>query len=363
MALRLSSAEISRLEFAATVLLSPFAYETCEEWRRQACRAVQACVGADASCFALPIPDEPMVAASPDIVRAMQTILPPPEWLVDGLINRRRQAHLRVANWDEIFDVAVVRRTEFYNDVVRPQGLLAPIHMMAETGKGELPAVLAVLHSDEIIASRHAEARKAMLRLLYPAFRAGLNTFLEYSSRRAALRSVADGAAFGVVFFGADGRARSENEFFEQLMSADHDRNLVRAQIARIVRDLLNTANPAGRSIAPRRTNTEFRTRAARYRISATMLDHQWSHDSESVIALVEKVDNTVIAARVLAERFSLTNREIEVAQLLRTGRSTKQIASELGISVNTTRRHIERLLAKLDVHTRTAAAAKLSGS
>jgi DNA-binding NarL/FixJ family response regulator len=57
-----------------------------------------------------------------------------------------------------------------------------------------------------------------------------------------------------------------------------------------------------------------------------------------------------------------LTRREIEVAQLLRAGQSTSQIASELGISINTARRHVERILLKLDVHNRTAAAAKLSG-
>jgi DNA-binding CsgD family transcriptional regulator len=37
-------------------------------------------------------------------------------------------------------------------------------------------------------------------------------------------------------------------------------------------------------------------------------------------------------------------------------------MGSKLGISVNTARRHIERILLKLDVHNRTAAAAKLLG-
>jgi DNA-binding NarL/FixJ family response regulator len=73
-------------------------------------------------------------------------------------------------------------------------------------------------------------------------------------------------------------------------------------------------------------------------------------------------VESPVIQARVLAENFSLTRREIEVAQLLRTGVPTSQIASELGISINTARRHVERILLKLNVHNRTAAAAKLSG-
>jgi DNA-binding CsgD family transcriptional regulator len=79
-------------------------------------------------------------------------------------------------------------------------------------------------------------------------------------------------------------------------------------------------------------------------------------------IALVEKVEGRSVDASELAARFSLTHREIETAQLLRSGLSSRQIAADLGISVNTVRRHIESVLLKLDVHTRTAAAAKLSG-
>lgn len=362
MALRLSSAEVSRLELAATVLLSPFAYETSDEWRRQACRAVEVCVGGEASAFALPIPGESMIAASPDVASALHAIVPPPEWLVRGLTDPVHQAELQVANWDELFDVALVRRTPFYNDVVRPHRLLAPLHMMTDTGISALPSVLAVYYSDEIGASRYAESRKVILRLLYPAFRAGIATVVEHRSRWAALRSFAEGVGLGIVFFSADGRIQRENDFFEQLMSADPDRSLVRAEIARRVRGLLITARPARLSVAPFPVTVEFRTRAARYRISATLLEHRWSHDSESAIALVEKLDRVIDASRILAERFSLTNREIEVAQLLRAGRSTKQIALDLGISVNTARRHIERLLVKLDVHTRTGAVAKLSG-
>jgi DNA-binding CsgD family transcriptional regulator len=80
------------------------------------------------------------------------------------------------------------------------------------------------------------------------------------------------------------------------------------------------------------------------------------------VIALVDKLEGKSVGARELATRFSLTRREIEAAVLLRSGLSSRQIGAELGISVNTARRHVESVLLKLDVHTRTAAAARLSG-
>jgi DNA-binding NarL/FixJ family response regulator len=48
-----------------------------------------------------------------------------------------------------------------------------------------------------------------------------------------------------------------------------------------------------------------------------------------------------------------LTPREREILQLLAKGYSTRKIAEQLTISVNTTRNHIQHLLQKLNVHSR----------
>ena len=52
----------------------------------------------------------------------------------------------------------------------------------------------------------------------------------------------------------------------------------------------------------------------------------------------------------------ALTTREIEVLELVATGMSNKQIAADLGISAHTVKFHVNAILAKLDVHTRTQA-------
>jgi DNA-binding NarL/FixJ family response regulator len=56
---------------------------------------------------------------------------------------------------------------------------------------------------------------------------------------------------------------------------------------------------------------------------------------------------------------FSLTAREREVLSLLTAGVSNKDIAGKLGLSARTVDRHVSNLLSKLDVESRTAAAAK----
>jgi DNA-binding NarL/FixJ family response regulator len=55
-----------------------------------------------------------------------------------------------------------------------------------------------------------------------------------------------------------------------------------------------------------------------------------------------------------------LTPREHEVVMLVAEGLTNKQIAERLWISPGTVRRHLQNAFAKLGVHTRTAAVARL---
>ncbi len=53
-----------------------------------------------------------------------------------------------------------------------------------------------------------------------------------------------------------------------------------------------------------------------------------------------------------------LTAREVEVLRLVAAGRSNPEIATELVLSEKTVARHLSNIFAKLDVRSRTAAAA-----
>jgi DNA-binding CsgD family transcriptional regulator len=55
-----------------------------------------------------------------------------------------------------------------------------------------------------------------------------------------------------------------------------------------------------------------------------------------------------------------LTRRECEVVCLVAEGKTNAEIARQLWISPGTVRRHLENVFAKLGVHTRTAAVARL---
>ena len=59
-----------------------------------------------------------------------------------------------------------------------------------------------------------------------------------------------------------------------------------------------------------------------------------------------------------LNPRDRLTVRETQVLRLLAEGRNTTEIAAEIGVSINTTRTHVQNILTKLGVHSRLEAAA-----
>ena len=363
MALRLSDTEIAAIERAYSVLLAPFAYENGEVWRSAAARAVQECVGGEGSSFNMFVSGEATTASSsPAIAEALKALSPPPEWLVQALAVRRRELGLVVADWGDLFDLRQLRRTDFYNDVVRPNGISAPMSIFAETTSGLMPAALAVYSSDERLAGRHARRRKQVMRLLAPACCIGLRTYLSFRENLAALNTLAEDATVGILMFDGKGHLTGENASFRRLMDAEPERDRVRADSAHIVRTVLaGPCSTAQHSL--RRTRTELQTSTARYQLVVTLFANEVISTAARAIVLVEKIQPAMIDAHRLDQQYSLTQREIEVAQLLRKGLSTKQISELLGITLNTTRRHLEHIYLKLEVHSRASAAAKLAGN
>jgi DNA-binding NarL/FixJ family response regulator len=61
-------------------------------------------------------------------------------------------------------------------------------------------------------------------------------------------------------------------------------------------------------------------------------------------------------------ELSALTDREREVLELLARGLTNKEIAGKLVITTNTVKRHLKAIFEKLDVHTRSAATARVAG-
>jgi DNA-binding NarL/FixJ family response regulator len=96
-------------------------------------------------------------------------------------------------------------------------------------------------------------------------------------------------------------------------------------------------------------------------------------YKEHAISAYVEKQTfNRATFKRILAETKTdaeavdelsvLTEREREVLDLLAQGLTNKEIAEQLFITTNTVKRHLKAVFEKLDVHTRSAATAKVAG-
>jgi DNA-binding NarL/FixJ family response regulator len=77
----------------------------------------------------------------------------------------------------------------------------------------------------------------------------------------------------------------------------------------------------------------------------------------------LQTIEQARAAAHVPDELDALTPREREVLALLAQGMTNKEIADQLVITTNTVKRHLKSIFVKLDVHTRSAAAAVAVGA
>lgn len=360
MALRLSDRDLSALTAAMTVMLTPFCYPDGEQWRSAVCSALTNPMHSNGASFALAVPNEPFIAGPPDLVSALQALLPPPDWMLKGF-ERRRQLGLNVAGFSDIHDVEFVKRTPFYNDVVIPTRLFAPLIVAADFPGLPLPAVLGFTFDDEVVAAKELPRNKEMLKLLVPAFLGSVATHIQLGRQRATLASVLDSMSVGVTIVDVDGKVVDENQAMKTLMASDPERNRVRAAVRQVS---LGVANIVARRKSPswekQSEVAEVSTASARYRIKATFAWGGLLHNRDAVLALTEGRPLHTLDSDQLESRFGLTGREIETAQLMARGHSNREIAAALSISVNTARRHSEHVLLKLDVHSRAAVAARL---
>ena len=84
-------------------------------------------------------------------------------------------------------------------------------------------------------------------------------------------------------------------------------------------------------------------------------------HDGEHVIGVFGQVSEIVEEPHAHPD-LELTPRQAEVLRLLERGRSTRQIAEELHLSVETVRNHIRRVLRATGTHSRLEAVAIANG-
>ncbi|HEU4586967.1 MAG TPA: helix-turn-helix transcriptional regulator [Gemmatimonadaceae bacterium] len=370
MSLALSSSDVTRLEAALATLLSPLAHETADDWGAAVLRDVRALLAADQGYFHLP----PGTLACEGAM-AGEAIAPYFAYYQERdtvLAPQLRQHNLEIYHRDLLYTADERRNDELLNDWCAPYRLFDPTGMSFIVDGASLPALVHVYHERETIEG-FGERGIMLLSLLLPAFKSGAQTWLRLGAQREALSRLLDALAEGVAVFDLAGRLVYQNPALTKLQAAEPERARLWASIVGAMHALvplaLNRRSKVDPSAVPLPSTElsgvssgECRTAGARYRVRASVAPAGLLVPPPALLVLVERVAPAPLTPEQLRARYGLTSREIEVAALLGAGETDGAIAAALAISHHTARRHTERVLQKIGVHSRAAVAARLGG-
>jgi len=163
----------------------------------------------------------------------------------------------------------------------------------------------------------------------------------------------------GVMVIDVAGSVVYANPALKQIVDADPEATKLRTECLALAQHLFSMARQARE--LPGSTDRRLRTTAAGYWIRGALVEPRFFDSQPISLVVLVRTTPEKIPLEALQSRYGLTPREALVALQLAEGRTNDEIAQRLGISLNTVRRHVERVLPKLDVHSRAAVAAKLT--
>ncbi len=364
MSVSLTTADLSRLEEASRVLLSPLAAPDFDAWRAEAARCVRRLLGADHAVFGITGEARPYVLDGldagtwqryADYITHTQMTWGTRDAVVDCWL-RAHHAAGGGAFSEHTIEAALrphglaLRTSELMNGVAWPNGMHSLCGVTATVGAAQ--AGLQVTYSRPGAADEAANL--ALLRVLLPAFRTGLDAWNRFGAQRTTL-DVMDEA---LVVFSRAGAEVHRNPALERLLGRDPHRAAVEARLAALGRDV-RRGGPA-LTLPPA---VQVETARGAYTLRASLLPAGSFGPDAAVLVSVQVATAQVLpTADDVRARLGLTRREAEVALLLAEGLTNGQMAERLFVSPHTARHHVENVMAKLGVAARAGVASRLMG-
>lgn len=365
-----TASDLARCEAASRALLSPLAAPSVNAWRRDVNRAIRELFHGDAVLFMMPGTDRLVYSDDAQDVAvdfsSYISITPEGQMAVADPV-LQPWAALRRRDGVEVFDrrtnAEMVLRTGHHplespliHEVLLDNRLTDYEGLFTSVGSGE--TILWVLH-ERPGGSPFGEHSVDVFRALLPSFKTGLDMLNRLHLHRAALDVVDE----PLIVFDVNGRELFRNGPLKRLLAAASDPDALVGAVRQAADDARHRLLPSRRVPAGLFTPATrmVHTPTAQYQVRATVVEAGVFQAGESVVALVQEQARPLrIDAAILRERFDLTRREAEIAVLIGDGLSNPDIANRLFISVHTVKRHVEKILVKLEVPSRAAVHAKL---
>jgi DNA-binding CsgD family transcriptional regulator len=269
---------------------------------------------------------------------------------------------LEVYHRDQLYDPTRLGATEIYADWAVPHRFLDIVGMSFDPVPDAPFACLHLMHDrdhgahDPEPSGAFGSRGVTLLGLLLPAFKAGVRAHLTLLTYQRTLASVLDAVPDGIAVYSNGGECR--NRALLALLAADPERDRIERSLCDMARRFWPTAQSyeSGSMMA----SVGFSTTLSRYRLQANYTTALGTSGA-CLLLLLQRLTNALPSPQILRERWHLTAREAELVPRLCAGHTARTIATALGISPHTARRHTEAVLRKLGVSSRALIAAKLT--
>ena len=252
---------------------------------------------------------------------------------------------------------SVVEGSAFFQEALRPHGLCHTMGLAVPLPDGQEYTLAVYFERDD--APGFSDDGLTALRQLLPAFEAAARTWAQLAAsardRRLALVRLVD-ALPPALLVGSDGAPLHRNRALRQMLNGEPDggTRLV-AALKRWGRYLCAVARETASEIAA--PPATLKTPGGSYRLHGAPVDGVLLSGHEGALVFAERRGVDLPSTEALMRRHGLTLREAEVARLLARGMTDRQVAGELFIAHSTARRHVERVLGKLGLASRSALA------
>jgi DNA-binding CsgD family transcriptional regulator len=360
MRLSLPPSQLDRLTKLVETLHAPLDFPDPDSWRHAANHHARLLLGAHKVVFMMPGTGHTPVYSQrldPGGFRAYMDHYH--QFDVAGKIALERS--IPVSSEIELHGRDMYYASEYYNDFMRvwrchhSTGMVAP--MDVEPGY----AWLAVYRDAREDPPFDARAR-ALMRLVLPAFSAGVRTYLRLAADRAMLAAVLDASGRRILLCNPRGESVQASAALERTLAADPERLALEAHMhdqARSVSGLRANGRTADDALG-RSGERTVATGRGRYRLSASLAGEP-APKPVGVIILLEPLFREPLSDDELRELYRLTPQEARVARQIGDGLRNDTISRRLGISSHTVRRHTEHILEKLGVASRAQVAERIS--
>ena len=378
MALSLTAGDATRLEATTRALLSPLAAPDADAWMVEAGERMRDLFGA--SMFgAAPLTGSggfrALSPASSFFGRRLEAIT---EATSDGSLAfrdplleawfaayGRGASHSTWTSNQRVVEDLGYRMDEslFVSEACRPIGLddFASLHHHTPAGYAAM-----LVMGERRGGFRFGDGATDVLRVLSPAFYAGLETVGRFAAHRAALGATLDVLPEPALVLDCDGRERHRNAALGALLAGEPETTAVEHALWQVGRDLRRLAfarrTDAPAPLAPTARTAE--TARGRYTVRATLLPAgALGPDEAALVTVRADLHPTPPVPAEVSQRTGLTLREAEVALLVADGLTNAAIAERLYVAPGTVKRHVENVLAKLEVPARGGVAARLTAA